>query len=191
VAQPGSALDWGSRGRRFESCHPDQFLTGGRPGPPKRSMGGDTPKTRRVLVRNFVRPTQRLGVGPSGHTIRLPSSCAEWQARFAAPSRWAMIKSMGTAKPKGKPGDKLPTDTTPGDEIPSTHSGARISPDEPVNPLHQLITDVRSQSRQPARWQPFPDPEPTLRACDPVAQKLSDARRSVTQIILEDRGDRI
>ena len=24
VAQPGSALDWGSRGRRFESCHPDQ-----------------------------------------------------------------------------------------------------------------------------------------------------------------------
>ena len=24
VAQPGSALDWGSRGRRFESCRPDQ-----------------------------------------------------------------------------------------------------------------------------------------------------------------------
>ncbi len=23
VAQPGSALDWGSRGRRFESCHPE------------------------------------------------------------------------------------------------------------------------------------------------------------------------
>ena len=26
VAQPGSALDWGSRGRWFESSHPDQFL---------------------------------------------------------------------------------------------------------------------------------------------------------------------
>lgn len=26
VAQPGSALDWGSRGRRFESGHSDQFL---------------------------------------------------------------------------------------------------------------------------------------------------------------------
>src|SRR5271167_951334 len=26
VAQPGSALDWGSRGRGFESRHPDQFF---------------------------------------------------------------------------------------------------------------------------------------------------------------------
>src|SRR6266542_5617326 len=26
VAQPGSALDWGSRGRRFKSCRPDQFM---------------------------------------------------------------------------------------------------------------------------------------------------------------------
>jgi hypothetical protein len=26
VAQPGSALDWGSRGRWFESSHPDQLL---------------------------------------------------------------------------------------------------------------------------------------------------------------------
>src|SRR5438874_9162111 len=25
VAQPGSAPDWGSGGRRFESCHPDHF----------------------------------------------------------------------------------------------------------------------------------------------------------------------
>jgi hypothetical protein len=25
VAQPGSALDWGSRGRGFESRHPDQI----------------------------------------------------------------------------------------------------------------------------------------------------------------------
>ena len=24
VAQPGSALDWGSSGRKFKSCHPDQ-----------------------------------------------------------------------------------------------------------------------------------------------------------------------
>lgn len=23
VAQPGSALDWGSRGRKFKSCRPD------------------------------------------------------------------------------------------------------------------------------------------------------------------------
>ena len=25
MAQPGSALDWGSRGRRFESCRSDHF----------------------------------------------------------------------------------------------------------------------------------------------------------------------
>ncbi len=31
VAQPGSALDWGSRGRGFESRHPDQFSSGGQP----------------------------------------------------------------------------------------------------------------------------------------------------------------
>ncbi len=28
VAQPGSALGWGSRGRKFESCRPDIFATG-------------------------------------------------------------------------------------------------------------------------------------------------------------------
>jgi hypothetical protein len=27
VAQPGSALAWGARGRKFESCRPDQLLT--------------------------------------------------------------------------------------------------------------------------------------------------------------------
>ena len=26
VAQLGSALDWGSRGRRFKSCQPDKFF---------------------------------------------------------------------------------------------------------------------------------------------------------------------
>jgi hypothetical protein len=56
--------------------------------------------------------------------------------------------------------------------------------------VQQLITDVRSQRRQPGQWQPFPDSEPILRTCDAVAKKLSDARRSVTQIILDDRGDR-
>ena len=28
VAQLGSALDLGSRGRRFKSCHPDHYLAG-------------------------------------------------------------------------------------------------------------------------------------------------------------------
>ena len=28
VAQPGSALAWGARGRKFESCRPDQYLLG-------------------------------------------------------------------------------------------------------------------------------------------------------------------
>ena len=27
VAQPGSARDWGSRGHRFKSGHPDHLLT--------------------------------------------------------------------------------------------------------------------------------------------------------------------
>lgn len=25
VAQPGSALVWGARGRKFKSCHPDKY----------------------------------------------------------------------------------------------------------------------------------------------------------------------
>ena len=29
VAQFGSALDWGSRGRRFKSCQPDQTIRAG------------------------------------------------------------------------------------------------------------------------------------------------------------------
>ena len=29
VAQFGSALDWGSRGRRFKSCQPDQLMRAG------------------------------------------------------------------------------------------------------------------------------------------------------------------
>ncbi len=29
MAQPGSALAWGARGRKFESCRPDQLLTRG------------------------------------------------------------------------------------------------------------------------------------------------------------------
>jgi hypothetical protein len=106
---------------------------------------------------------------------------------------------MGTAKPKGKPGDEKPSiDRQSGDET-SSDSGGRIRPDEAANPLHQriskslqqLITDVRSQSRQPAPWRPFPDSEPILRTCDPVAQKLAAVRRSVSQIILDDRGDRV
>jgi hypothetical protein len=32
VAQPGSALDWGSRGRGFESRHPDHFVLRGHTG---------------------------------------------------------------------------------------------------------------------------------------------------------------
>ena len=27
MAQPGSALAWGARGRKFESCHPDSIRT--------------------------------------------------------------------------------------------------------------------------------------------------------------------
>jgi hypothetical protein len=57
--------------------------------------------------------------------------------------------------------------------------------------LQQLIADVRSQPRPPAHWQPFPDLEPFLRECDLVARKLADARRSVTRIVLDDRGDRV
>jgi hypothetical protein len=57
--------------------------------------------------------------------------------------------------------------------------------------LQQLIVDVRSQARPPAQWQPFPDPEPFLRECDPIARKLTDARRSLTRIVLDDRGDRL
>jgi hypothetical protein len=57
--------------------------------------------------------------------------------------------------------------------------------------LQQLIADVRSQPRPPAQWRPFPDPEPFLRECDAIASKLADVRRSVTRIVLDDRGDRV
>ena len=33
VAQPGSASDWGSGGRRFESCRPDQLFRKAKPSP--------------------------------------------------------------------------------------------------------------------------------------------------------------
>ena len=45
VAQPGSALDWGSRGRWFESSHPDQF-----------HRSGHTGDTRKAAPRRFQRP---------------------------------------------------------------------------------------------------------------------------------------
>ena len=40
VAQLGSALDWGSRGRRFKSCHPDSVFAGQRAVPALTSSGG-------------------------------------------------------------------------------------------------------------------------------------------------------
>ena len=69
------------------------------------------------------------------------------------------------------------------------HGDASLSDDR--KSLQQLIADVRSQPRPPARWQPFPDLESFLIECDPVARKLADARRSVTRIVLDDRGDRV
>jgi hypothetical protein len=69
------------------------------------------------------------------------------------------------------------------------HGTASLS--EAWESLQQLIADVRSQPRSPVQWQPFPNLEPFLRQCDPVAQMLADARRSVTRIDLDDRGDRI
>jgi hypothetical protein len=33
VAQPGSALAWGARGRKFESCRPDYFYLIKKPAP--------------------------------------------------------------------------------------------------------------------------------------------------------------
>ena len=70
-----------------------------------------------------------------------------------------------------------------------TVPGVRI-PLPPPDTLQQMITDVRSQPRPAAEWQPFPDLEPFLQECDPVARKLAAARRSVTRIVLVDRGDR-
>jgi hypothetical protein len=66
---------------------------------------------------------------------------------------------------------------------------ARLS--EARKSLQQLIADVRSQPRPPAHWQAFPDLEPFLRECDPVARKLAASHRSLTRIVLDDRGDRV
>jgi hypothetical protein len=74
---------------------------------------------------------------------------------------------------------------------PRSKGTENAAPSDAQKALLQLMADVRSQPRPPAEWQPFPDSEHFLRECDPVARKLVDARRSVTRIVLDDRGDRL
>ena len=50
VAQFGSALDWGSSGRRFKSCRPDQLDISGRPPESSKLLSLGHPKAGRVPV---------------------------------------------------------------------------------------------------------------------------------------------
>jgi hypothetical protein len=52
VAQPGSALAWGARGRKFESCRPDQYL---------RDAGGTSVVPSVVPILNDVFQGDSLG----------------------------------------------------------------------------------------------------------------------------------
>ena len=58
VAQPGSALEWGSRGRRFKSFHPDQRFKGihGNMNSLFSFLGGPCPT--RLILRNAQHPTK-------------------------------------------------------------------------------------------------------------------------------------
>src|SRR5439155_12573983 len=81
VAQPGSAPDWGSGGRRFKSCRPDHFLTfhgalGNTWVTTQRLMGGGRASTQ--SHRTNHQRVESAGVGPHrvlrrGHARPLPS----------------------------------------------------------------------------------------------------------------------
>jgi hypothetical protein len=107
VAQPGSAPDWGSGGRGFESRHPDQFQPGDfvPPDPLTRSLVRRASHGRRVGTSHSVRVARSRssladcrcstgGLRPAGprHTLtrstRLP-----WQAR-----RHVLLRSRGRSR---------------------------------------------------------------------------------------------
>lgn len=54
VAQLGSALDWGSRGRRFKSCQPDGHASEGPSGPAGAFVICVTSEARELYEQMFV-----------------------------------------------------------------------------------------------------------------------------------------
>ena len=72
VAQLGSALDLGSRGRRFESCHPDQMIGHGEVAQLARAVGS-YPEDREfeshpryhLLIGNQIK-----SIGPLAQSVR-------------------------------------------------------------------------------------------------------------------------
>ena len=95
VAQPGSALAWGARGRKFESCRPDQLFT---------VLSGLYPlRNRACLPRNLpVLSPQAKRPRRRNHVANTSSYLAKRTARPAA-SRFfspVLIPRAGSAPPR-------------------------------------------------------------------------------------------
>ena len=97
VAQPGSAPDWGSGGRRFKSCRPDQFCT---PNPScsvrssTRDLVSERPAALAVRSFSVVRMRQPFGRGWTLAT-RQDTDCGPVVRTGAATprNRWADTSS--------------------------------------------------------------------------------------------------
>jgi hypothetical protein len=96
VAQLGSALDWGSRGRRFKSCQPDEHeVAGQRPFPGDR--GGP------LLVAGDVLTTHRWPL-----TRGAPSACGAPVTQEQRPRRPALGRGRCLASPRSRCSPRAP-----------------------------------------------------------------------------------
>jgi hypothetical protein len=83
VAQLGSALDWGSRGRKFKSCQPDNGSEVKKPRKQRREALTDYYTVRASLVvpvsRKTIRDTER-----GGYAVRITArACSLIRSAFA------------------------------------------------------------------------------------------------------------
>ena len=127
VAQLGSALDWGSRGRRFKSCRPDVVSVGQRPFPIRGSG-----LWRRLIAscgawpfsvpqgatrpRYALHPNRPTWPGDALASSRLPPPADAWPGRGAGsagirpPFVWRVHDKLdqGAAAPPALPGWRRP-----------------------------------------------------------------------------------
>ena len=118
VAQLGSALDWGSRGRRFKSCHPDRT----RPG-----ISTEVPGLLHVCTRNAISYPSRVfwlrwalaaimssaarrevSARPARCSVLLPSSSSRIMlSRYRSASRLLQEALLRNAPDCGPPSDRV------------------------------------------------------------------------------------
>ena len=84
MAQFGSALDWGSRGRRFKSCQPDQLL--------EQVIGIGYPGDLFCILRSMASDTPN-----SGATARIRASC--WDGEMLCAIGASVVQSKTNGAP--------------------------------------------------------------------------------------------